>query len=246
MSVKRLVLLGVVAYGVFLLARFPAAAAVSWFTPDSVQVSQPSGTIWSGEASLVRADDLSLGATTWSFAPLSLVKGRVGVNLSTTIDGSQLEATVARGLGNRVFLSDLSGVVPLQRLPGLMDPNLYAGTVGLDITSLTLEDGWPVDAEGTVDIVSLSAMQPSRREVGSYEVSFDGTTTEPLIAAITDVDGLLAVNGSISFSEGRKYLLDVAVTPRPGTPRELVNVLELLGEASPDGSRRLVLEGTAP
>ncbi|MCW9089051.1 MAG: type II secretion system protein N, partial [Gammaproteobacteria bacterium] len=81
-------LLGLVAYGLFLLLLFPAHFAWSFAAEPlrqqlpQIEIAGVSGRLWQGEAVSVRYNSRQVGRLQWRLKPLSLLSGKLGLPIS--------------------------------------------------------------------------------------------------------------------------------------------------------------------
>ncbi len=235
-SVRTLALIGGGAYLLFLIATLPARLAVGWFAPDTVTASGVEGTVWNGSASAIAAGNVQLGSTRWSSRLSSLLLARAGFRIETQYAGGTVLGNVAFGLGGSVFLDDVTGLLPLagaeRVIPGIPP---VTGRTGLSIASARLDDGWPTAIDGTVDLINVAILAPTRVDLGTFQIEFDAASEQPVIGQVSDVQSPLGVRGELRLAEGRAYEVDVAMTPDPAR-RDLTEALTLLtGPAGPDG-----------
>jgi hypothetical protein len=132
-------------------------------------------------------------------------------------------------------------------LPPYAIPGGWAGTLNGKFTQLTLENGWPTQVGGTLDLIDLTGPARNPSKAGSYHIVFDpaASTAEVLQGAITDAgDGPLQVSGTLELRPDRSYKLDAMIAARPNAPRNLVQALEFLGPPDDQGRRQFATEGT--
>jgi len=77
-------------------------------------------------------------------------------------------------------------------------------------------------------------------------MKFDGASTQQgtLLGNVQDVDGLLAVTGTIKFTGQRSYEINAAVAPRANAPASITQALQYLGPADAQGRKQISLSGT--
>src|SRR5690349_4524359 len=165
-----LVALGIGAFLLFALVTLPASAVLSFFHPPGVTLSGVSGTIWKGRAQAVRSGNLHIGSVEWSLDVLALLTGKLGAELKITRSDGFAQGAITVS-GTRVTMRSLNASLPLSALP----PNVaqgWAGTATLKLPQLVLENGWPVAATGTVDVIDLVGPPNRPIPMGGYRVVF--------------------------------------------------------------------------
>ena len=115
LSWKKLLLVGLAGYFVFLLVRLPAAwvvqRAVSVLPPKTIELSETKGTVWSGSTTLkVEVLNNELLDVVWTIQPASLVLGTVSLNVRLIGAGTNLAGHVDLGFGE-LSVTQLSGTL---------------------------------------------------------------------------------------------------------------------------------------
>lgn len=246
--------LGAGAYLAFAVATLPAATAYHWLAPEALRLSGITGTAWSGRATLGSAAGLAFRDARWSLRPGALLLGRVEGNLEARLaDGFVSTHAIARP--GRVVLEDVQASASLMTLRGVLPPLVGDATaqLSLRLDRFVVDDGWPVNAVGTVRIGNL-AVPPfaglgggsSLIEIGSFALEFADTGGEGLMATVMDTSGPLELSeASLSLGLERRYMLRGRARARDGASRELVRGLEFLApEADAEGMREFEFDGS--
>jgi hypothetical protein len=246
-----LIALGVVALLVFAFVTLPSSLFAGRLQRQGVTAVAFTGSIWSGAATGLAWRGAVLGDLRWRVAPLQLFRGRVGAHiLLTRPDGrieSSVSATFAGGLhlaGTRVDLPvEALGVLPV----GL--PKGWRGQLHAEFEELELAKDWPVVVRGTIDLDGLVAPPPRNASIGSYHAVLPDPKSlakpgDGISARVTDKEGPFAVDGRLTLSSDRSFLLEGTLAPRGDTPPALRRSLELLGPADSAGRRQFGVSGT--
>jgi hypothetical protein len=247
--------LGCGAYLAFALAQLPAGTAYRWLGPDALVLSGISGTVWSGRAELGAVGNLPLRDVEWSVAPLALALGRISVTLAARPPDGLVTGSLSAGLWDIRF-TDVRVTTSLDTLGTLLSLQGSRGTVSVDLGELSLRDGWPVAAMGTVKIRNLevlplgappgSALLP----LGDYELSGFEVADLRLAAALRDEGGPLEIQGTVMVAlrtpgtlAGARPRFDGRVRERANIPAEIKTPLEFLTAAvDAEGWRTLNLD----
>jgi general secretion pathway protein N len=242
-SAKRLIAVGVAALVLGLIATFPARIAYQWFAPGELALSGISGSIWNGAATQLSAGGLYLSELTWRFRPVSLLGLKAGYAVSGRVPSGFLESNVAFGPGGHVYLDDLTAAIPLAYFDPLLPMTGIAGDAGVQFRRLTLADGFPVTADGTVNIsgLILRALAPSA--LGDFRAVFQ-TNDGVISAVVEDVSGVLDVNGNLVLQSDGTYSFVGQVAPTANVPAAVVEQLRFLGSPDPQGRREFRFEGS--
>jgi general secretion pathway protein N len=238
--------LGIVAYLVFALLTLPASVIVDRIQSPGVTIAGVDGTVWNGSAEVVRMGVTHLGSLTWKLhaLPLLTLRGKADIKLSRTNGFAQGTVAVSN---ERIQLSDLTASLPINALPPEVAPGGWSGSINARLAELTLADGWPISADGTLDVVDLTG--PARRPVnlGSYQVQFpaESTAADALAGRIKDIAGPIQIAGTIQLKAiDRSYLLEGLVATKPDAPADFSKSLEFLGPPDAQGRRQFSLSGT--
>jgi general secretion pathway protein N len=242
-----LVALGVGAFLIFAVVTLPASIVVSWLDSSGVYAGGVSGTIWNGRAQVLQVQGVNVGGVEWKLHALPLLTAHANADVKVTrIDGfAQTQLSV--GPTGTMSFESLSASLPLSALPPNVAPGGWAGTVNGRFQQLTLEDGWPTEVNGSLEVLDLNGPARKPAKAGSYRIQFDpaASTAEVLKGTIVDAgDGPLQVNGTIQLKSDRSYIVEAMVAARPDAPRNLVQALEFLGPPDAQGRRQFNTEGT--
>ncbi|HWK73353.1 MAG TPA: type II secretion system protein N [Povalibacter sp.] len=238
-----LAVLGILAYVVFALATLPATVLVSRLAP-AISAAGVEGTVWRGSAQLLQAGNISLGSARWNLHVLPLFIARVKADVEMKRSDGFAQTTVTLTSG-RIRLEQVTASLPLSALPPAAAPGGWSGTINLKLASLTLEKGWPTQAEGTLETLDLTG--PARRpaNLGSYTASFDGEQTEgEVVGMLSDLGGPLEIVGAVRLKPDRSYVIEGVVATRPDAPKSISDTLQYLGPADEQGRRPFSIAGT--
>jgi general secretion pathway protein N len=238
--------LGIVAYLVFALVTLPASVIVDRVQSPGVTIAGVDGTVWNGSAEVVRIGATHLGSLTWKLhaLPLLTLRGKADIKLSRTNGFAQGTVAVSN---ERIQLSALTASLPIDALPPEVAPGGWSGSINAKLAELTLANGWPISADGTMDIVGLTG--PARRptNLGSYQVQFpaESTAADALVGRIKDIAGPIQIAGTVQLkATDRSYLLEGLVATKPDAPADFTKSLEFLGPPDAQGRRQFSLSGT--
>ncbi|MFK7886192.1 MAG: type II secretion system protein N [Gammaproteobacteria bacterium] len=245
---RRLIILGVVLYALFIARQFPADVVAGWVLPDTVKVYGIRGSIWNGSADAVDpgAADIVLGDTQWTISPWWLLTARAKGTLSTDLsESSRVEAGFSKPFfGSKLHLTDIQGILKLDALPVAMRPNQVNGNVGLSFESLTLDKMWPAAAQGSVDLVNLKVARPRAIDLGSFEIVFDGQSSDPLTGTVSDTRSGLNIDGTLALATDQSYLFEGNALATPEADSAVAEALQFLGPINTDGTVALSFSGT--
>jgi general secretion pathway protein N len=241
-----LIALGVLAYVVFALVTLPASVVVQRLEPYGVRAGGVTGTAWNGSAQVVQIGQINVGSVKWDLhvLPLFTLRGAADIDVRR-VDGFA-KATVAVRK-DRVDFTDLTASLPIAALPPSVAPGGWTGTINARLASLTLENNWPTNANGTLDVAELTGPANRPANIGSYQLKFPAQGSAPgvLKGSINDTAGPIQIAGTVELKAAdRSYLLDGLVATKPDAPRDFARTLEYLGPPDAQGRRQFSLSGT--
>lgn len=240
-------LLGLAAYGFFLLTQSPAALVAGMLaerlpglTVRQVEGSALYGSAWGIGFPGVRVENLA-----WRWRPWALATGQMNYRLQLSEPQLRLEGTVGVDLNHRIHIDDLQGRLPVAKLTGLIGPTPLAmtGDLELDVARLRLgENGLPQAAQGTARLLDARSSFP-RLALGDFGMTLT-TEEDNIVGVIKDEGGPLEFTGTLTLSPEGRYRFLAQIGIRDKTNRELQGILSLLGRPDGDGKWRINLSGT--
>lgn len=243
----KLLLSGVVAYVVFLIATMPATLLFK-FARGQVQAGAISGTIWHGKATTLQAGVLNLGDAEWNLHLLPVFVGRVGADIKLVQPKGYAQGRFDVHFNGTVSASSLTASLPIESLLGSGGlPGGWTGTAQFKLDELVLKNNWPTMAKGTVDVVDITGPANAPANLGSYRVTFPAaeSNTTSLVGSLQDVEGaVVGLNGKLTLNAGRNYQVDALVAPRANTPPSIAQGMQFLGDADAQGRRPFSLQGS--
>jgi general secretion pathway protein N len=247
MSRKGLLVVGgVIAFLVFLVAMVPASVLTRWL-PPGVALTGLDGTIWSGRASGLRLQGRAMGAANWSCRPWPLLALEWSCRVELQPAGGTVSAWLSGDFhGEEVEARDLSGHLPITLFEGIVTPKGWTGLLDLDISKARIAAGMPQDAEGRIVVRGLKAPGPGGALLGDFELTIgEGAVgTGTLTGRLTDLGGPLRVRGTIELKRDRSYFVSGEVSPGPGAGPAIFDTLGFLGPPDLAGRRPFSVEGT--
>ncbi len=239
---KRLITVGTITFLAGVLVMLPARVAYHAFAPDAVKLSGIGGSIWNGSATEGQIGALYISSLRWSFKPLSLLAGKLAFEASVDPADGFLEADVALGLSGRVTLTDVEGAVSIGALESVFPAPGLEGNVRFAFSRLTIRDGLPVSADGTVEVFGLVARGLSPTPIGDFKAEL-ASSDGGISGSVEDLSGALAIAGSLKLSTDRSYSLTGLVAPTAQASDAVINQLRFLGSANERGQREFRFEG---
>jgi general secretion pathway protein N len=241
-----LVALGIGAFIVFALVTLPASIVLSRIPTPAVSFSGVSGTLWSGRAQALRIGAIHAGSVEWNLHVLPLFTGRLSADVKATRTDGFAQGEVTTTPSGRLVLEAFTASLPVDALPPDVAQGGWSGTLNLKLPRLVLEDGWPTQADGTIEAVDLVGPASRPAEIGSYRIAFTGADASAgvLSGALTDLGGPLQVTGTVQLKPDRSYLVDGLIATRPNAPKSIANALQYLPPPDAQGRRQFSFEGS--
>jgi len=247
---KWIVVLGALAVVGFAVATLPASIVAGRVAKHGVSASSWTGSVWSGTARELTFRGQPLGTAQWSISPWSLLSARLAGHGSLAQPDGNAGADFSMSFSGRADFSNVSLDLPLDSLAfKSLAPKGWTGRVQGRFEKLALQNGWPVAAQGTLDIVDIAAPPSRGGELGGYRLTFPDSSAPTdsngdVGAEMTDIDGPLRVTGHLRLGGDRSYELQGYVA-RKGTASTAVDrAIELLGPPDALGRREFGLSGT--
>jgi hypothetical protein len=242
---------GLVALACFVVVTLPASLVSRSLKRFGLTATEYSGTIWSGAATGVAWRGTALGELRWNLRPLALLRARAAADLSFAGADGSASASIAAAPDGALEVTDLRLDLPLEFLAALPTgmPKGWRGRARGTFADLRLVAGWPVQAQGTLEVGGLVVPRLNQSTIGSFEIRAPdpgaATAGAPAVTArVTDKDALLSVDAVLTLSPGRSFQLEGSVAPRAATPPDLLQALEFLGPADAAGRRPIGASGT--
>ena len=235
-------LVGAIVFTVIVVARLPA----SWLVPNRFaqgSCASIEGSLWSGTCGTLTVNGMSLGDLSWELHPLRLFAGKLAAHLTLANGPADANGDVELGLGQQVTARNVVAELPLDpKLLPLVPPTLR-GRAPAQLALVRLEHGQLRDLAGTIEAHDLIDTAGNRTPLGSYVVSFPGGGAVPT-GALHDLDGPLALEGTLKLTPQPGFELEGLIATRPGAPQELVNNIRFLGAPDASGRRPFAISGT--
>ncbi len=241
----RVLLLGVLAFVVALLAVLPARW-VGGALPSSVHCEQWRGTLWRGRCRQLAVvvpgqPSLKIESAGWHLHPLPLLRTRLSAEVVLTDARGDASGHLEFSRDGRLTLRGVSARLLFDpKLPGPM-PQGWSGRV--EIHDLQLD--WNVDQlrhlQGQFRFFDLRDAQG--RELGGYSLDFPPSTAPPFKGQLVDEAGPLELHGTLVLTPDRSWTLQGTVAARPGADPALQGMLGVLGQPAADGRYPLSATG---
>ena len=232
----------VLAFLLFLLAGLPTAVVLEHVVlPEGLRVSNPRGSVWSGQATLADRHG-PLGDIDWRLDILPLLVGRLGAELH--FHGPLGEARGHLLLDNPVLeLRDLE--LSLDVLAITSRPPAWFPTRGRllgTIEQARLDTNGLQQLDGQLSLQQAGLTFPKELALGDFVIDLV-TEQGSIIGDITSSDRPLRAGGQVRITQGSRYQLDLTLRPHSTADPALEDALALAGRPTADGSVSLTRRG---
>jgi general secretion pathway protein N len=247
MRAGRLLLLGVAAYGAFLVATLPAslvAPRVAALTRGQAALASPTGTVWNGAARVaIRTPGLAvtLDEARWRFLPSRLLAGRIAFVVEARLGGLRSQGEVSRTpttwrVDDARASGDASSLAALFPLAAAWQP---AGELAIEAPEITW-DGQRATGSAAAEWRDAASSLSPVRPLGSWrlQAAAEGNAVKVSLATLKGPlrlsgDGRAQLPGRLAFSGEARA--------EPGRERDLEALLALLGPRRADGAHALAI-----
>lgn len=226
-----------------LVANIPARLAFSWFGPAGVELVQPQGSVWSGEARQVILNGAGIDTVSWKTAFWPLFRGRVSLALSAKPGGGLLSAKTQMGFGGSLDVFELRASIPIQALQGLIPLVGISGTISISVDELSLRQGALQSIRGNVVVTNLRSRVISNDSLGDYLIEIQ-SSDGGIVASVEDRDAILDVAGTVSLTATMDYQFLGQIAETAATPPDVSAKLAVLGAPNERGQRTFRFEGS--
>ena len=237
-----LVLLGLLAYALFLLSSLPAAHAWSLLSRHMpAQAYGLSGTLWNGQAAVVLQEQRRLEAVQWELRPASLLTGRLGADIQARLPDGRLRSEVVATPTGRVTARQLRLDMPAAELvqwAGLAGrlPVQLAGRFDVLMRELVLVDQRLEQADGLVNWHAANVRFGSLAlPLGDLALRLEPTADGATGGTLVNQGGAVDLSGTLQIGQDGRFVLDLTTRARDAVDQDVVPALQLLG-IPPDGS----------
>ena len=116
------------------------------------------------------------------------------------------------------------------------------GSVSADITELKLDDGLPVVADGSLEIVGLTLPMVQREPLGGFKAEMF-TTETGISASIEDTAAVIDLAGSLQLANDGAYEFIAQIGASERTSPQLREQLKFIGAANERGQYEIDYSG---
>ncbi len=241
------------AYMVGLVVNLPAA----WFweqaqqqlreeIPPQLELTDISGTVWSGAVEDLSWQRTSVGRLEWDFSFAELLSGQLGYRLLLQPAEGHLQLNATINLEQQLLLSEAKGQMPASELGRYVPflPVVLDGTWLVDQAEVILNpNGRPLTASGELRWQQAALKAPAEVALGSIQASVTTEESGIIRAEFDNREGDVGVKGSGEIQPSGRYSISGAISPRGRASASLRRTLSLLGRPDRSGKIRIQRSG---
>ncbi len=238
---KKFILLGVIAFLGSLLILVPASMAAK-LLPNNIIGQDYQGNIWQGSAASLQINNVPLGSVTWKIKPLCLITLKLCAQVRQT--NERLKSTFDIKLGDRIELNNVQASGDTAMLGSLMKKYgiTPSGEFEANVNKASFSNNRLETIEGKIQFISLVLNGVVRISMGDVDSVFlpqaDHTQIE-----LANSNGHVDLNGVVNLFTDMRYELDLELRQNENTDESITNGMRYIGQAQPDGSRRVQQTG---
>jgi len=240
-------LLGLLAYGVFMLIEIPATVMtdlIAQHVPEFT-VQDTRGSALRGSALGIRLRTAQFESLSWQLRFLPLLLGRLKYQFKLTEPEGQLQGTIATGFDRRYHLDNLKGSLPLAKLAILIGRPILplSGQVKLDVADLQFNvAGHLRGASGTIHLLSTRTTLGKPLALGDFSVELS-SQEQDIVGSVKDNGGPLEFTGNLTLAQDGSYRFKGQASVRNENDRDLRQALSILGRPGGDGKWKINFSG---
>lgn len=239
---------------VFVLLRAPAKHAIAYASPHIAPtvISEPQGSVWQGQAAMAVHPQITLKNIAWDYRALASLFSGPGVSVSGNTNNGQFDLLAHVPWSQitqtgSVKLRDINAIVPLSDLPlpAIARSFPISGDVILRLNTVTLEQQWPVAANGQIAVAGLQFNDKETWQLGTLVADID-TEDTGIKATLSSDSDYIQLQGIATLGHNGGYQVTADLNISDKLPVVLRTMLAASGKRQANGSIRLSFTGTLP
>lgn len=248
---RRLIILGVVSYLIFLLVNLPASFLVdqvlsSTKTARLVKLNQVQGSVWSGQALDASIGAINLGILNWDLSPWGFLLGDIDVDLKFNQDETQGSGQLSIGFGGKLAVNALKLEFPaeiIQTAIALPFVSL-SGLVTTDIDNAEYMQDETFHVEGKVLWQDAVLRMPNLVELGDIAILMSPFNQGTRIKINDKGNGPITINVTVDVYANGRYKMNGTLTPKDASQQHITEVLKFIGRPDNSGAYHIGYNGS--
>lgn len=247
-TIIRLIIVGVVAFAIGLVAFLPARVVAGWVQSSTpAKLEGVTGTLFHGQASYASLPGAGINNLQWTLHPAALLLGHASAHVSFDSDLDGLSTDVSRSLiSGNTQISNATGSATAGWLAkrGGYTFLPVSGRIQLNIKDARFNDALHVsalDGQITLSKARWELLNPAIK-LGGVQAELDHTDAG-IRARLVDSHGPLVIKGKATLSDDQAYAANVQLRARVGADDRLKKLLAQIDKADSEGWHRLQQHG---
>jgi general secretion pathway protein N len=239
---RRLILLGVACYIVFLFVTLPASFLTSYILPSidsarSVKLQSVSGNVWKGHAANARVGSFNLGQLDWDLSALGLLLGDVDLEFRFRDQDTSGAGDVSLGFTGTTQASDVELSFSAESLQPLIYgfPISISGKFRGTINELEYTQGDVLKADGRIVWQSAALRAPQNIELGDFLLTLSPHNTGTKVKITDSSQGPVKAEINIKLDGKGKYNMNGWLQARDEGQQHITEALRIIGKADSTG-----------
>jgi hypothetical protein len=222
----------------------------SWFSgmlPPTVRCSELGGSLWNGECLGLEVQGSKFGDATWNMASGKAFTGRASGDVTLRGAALNARADLDIGLKGGGELRNASARFPLDPAFIKQFPRDQRGNIVAEFERVVLADGPSIQSlKGKLALRDFRQVGAHPLELGSYELTFDGTPASngSVVGQLRDTGGPFIVKGIVTLTAPTNYLVEGFITGRTADAERLVREITLGAPPDAGGRSAFSFEGS--
>jgi len=252
MKFLRYLLLGIIAYGFFMMLLFPVSMVVNRFNVDPIKLSSVTGMIWSGNVEQLEVPNTSLPTgpdifliedINWKLAPSELLKGGAAVAIDFKAYGGAGSGTVSQLFSGNQALKDFAYTVSGEGISALLDPFIkIAGDLNLTVKELIVKNQLLDTLQARLQWKGATLEIPTFAKLGNISVDIKPDDQKHILKIIS-TGGDILITGEVEMEKNGAFKSDILIKTTANTPVALSDMLRTIARPASDGSYRIRRSG---
>lgn len=233
---------GIGCYLIFMLFLVPAA----WWLklvplPSGLAVGQVTGTLWRGEITAVRYQQLGFSNVGWQLKPAALLTGKIRVALqSGSLQQTQLpylDAVADYGFGGLQLNNSLLKLPVAQLVPALQLPLPVqaTGELMLDVKHYSQGTPWCGQLTGAASWLDARLQPPGSNWLDLQSIYAELSCEQGNLQLITDGQNALGLAITASLDGNSRLSVNGTVKPEASMPEEVHQAMKFIGRPDAEG-----------
>jgi len=237
----------IAAYLLILLATIPAKPITDLVSDNApVSIAGVSGTLWDGQAHLIRIDNnIQLDQTRWSFNLWKLLIGQLSLNIDSSFLDEAISAEAGSSFLGRVFINDLRATVAASEVTRLANIPIAKldGPIILDIQHAQWKQGELPLASGSIKWNDASVTVAETASLGNVLILLSESDQQLLNADIKNDGGDISISGNAELVAESDYAADITLAPNASASSNVRQSLEMFAKRQPNGEYNIKKSG---